>query len=265
MMDGEQHDLSPISGYTQPVGEHPGFLLASDLDNTLVGDDASLVRFTRAFTAIRSRVKLVYVTGRSFGMCSSLCQGQTALPAPDYWITSIGAEIYEDGRLDTSWRTRMDEGWNRARLVEIARTFAEIGPHPDPRLQTPWRIIFHVDPRRFEIVSGRFRDLAEAEGIRAQFIFSHGVEIDIVPSAGNKGNALTEIAGRLGIGKSRVIGCGDSGNDISLLEAAGKGIVVANAQEELREWYRTSHDHCYLASMPYAAGVLEGLERLGIL
>lgn len=49
-----------------------------------------------------------------------------------------------------------------------------------------------------------------------------------------KGNALKEIMKMLDIRKDEVLAFGDNFNDLPLLEAAGKAIVMANAEEELK-------------------------------
>ena len=49
-----------------------------------------------------------------------------------------------------------------------------------------------------------------------------------------KGSGLAFLAGRLGIEQARVVAFGDAENDIELLEWAGYGVAVANADDGLR-------------------------------
>lgn len=58
--------------------------------------------------------------------------------------------------------------------------------------------------------------------------------LDIMPRGVNKGVGVTYIAEKLGIGMDEVIACGDSFNDISMIRAAGLGVAMNNAEEELK-------------------------------
>jgi sucrose-6-phosphatase len=241
-------------------------LIASDLDQTLIGDNEALRCFRERIEMVRDSVRLVYVTGRSWELCPDLCTGTDPLPQPDYWITAIGTGIYRHGLPEKAWEQEMEHGWNRERLVELAATFPEIKPHPEPRLLTPHRIIYYLDPSCAEAVIAELRRAAEHEQIHAQFIFSHGIELDIVPRAGNKGNALSWLLQQLGITAAQSVACGDSGNDINLLQAAGQSIIVANARPELLAWHNASPAVSrFVAKRSHAAGVLEGLEHFGVL
>ena len=63
---------------------------------------------------------------------------------------------------------------------------------------------------------------------------SHPYFVEMVSNGAGKGNAAKWAAARLGISINEVIGIGDSLNDISLIETAGRGIAVANAMPELK-------------------------------
>ena len=49
----------------------------------------------------------------------------------------------------------------------------------------------------------------------------------------SKGQALIVLAGHLGIGLNETVAIGDHLNDISMIEAAGLGVAVANAEEDV--------------------------------
>jgi sucrose-phosphate synthase len=55
---------------------------------------------------------------------------------------------------------------------------------------------------------------------------------------------------------------GDSGNDVEMFVAPFRGIVVGNADEDLK---RLSGPHIYKAEKAHAAGLLEGLRYWGVL
>lgn len=57
---------------------------------------------------------------------------------------------------------------------------------------------------------------------------------ECINSAAGKGNGLKAVAGLLGVDMSETMAFGDEMNDKSALEAAGLGVAVANAREELK-------------------------------
>ena len=59
--------------------------------------------------------------------------------------------------------------------------------------------------------------------------FSSGRFLEFNPLGVDKGAGLKALADLLGVPMEQTIGCGDSANDIAMLEAAGVGVVVSNA------------------------------------
>ncbi|MBP3892929.1 MAG: HAD family phosphatase [Atopobiaceae bacterium] len=59
--------------------------------------------------------------------------------------------------------------------------------------------------------------------------FSSGRYYEFNPAGVDKGSGLRELAARLGIDIADTIACGDSANDMAMIEAAGVGVVVSNA------------------------------------
>ena len=51
----------------------------------------------------------------------------------------------------------------------------------------------------------------------------------------NKGNAIKRLAGKMQIPREEIFGCGDGGNDIELLQAAGVGVAMGNAKEAVKK------------------------------
>ena len=49
-----------------------------------------------------------------------------------------------------------------------------------------------------------------------------------------KGSALLALAEHLGLARSQLMAMGDSGNDLAMLQAAGLGIAMGNATEEVK-------------------------------
>lgn len=74
----------------------------------------------------------------------------------------------------------------------------------------------------------RLRDMIAAELPGLDISSSWDNNIEVMPHGVNKGMALAELAGRLGIPREQVMAIGDHDNDVSMLRWAGCGIAMAN-------------------------------------
>jgi hydroxymethylpyrimidine pyrophosphatase-like HAD family hydrolase len=99
--------------------------------------------------------------------------------------------------------------------------------------------------------------LAEA-GYATNLVYSSNRDLDVLPLGVDKGAAAAFLAMRWSIAHSRVVVVGDSGNDKSMFAHGFRGITVRNAHPELRSIIGRE---VYHATVPFAAGVLEGLHR----
>src|SRR5699024_1472360 len=59
--------------------------------------------------------------------------------------------------------------------------------------------------------------------------------LEILHQEADKGHALLEMADYFGIKAEEVVAIGDGGNDIGMIKAAGLGIAMGNAMEEVKE------------------------------
>lgn len=60
------------------------------------------------------------------------------------------------------------------------------------------------------------------------------LNLELNRKGGNKGSGLLALADYLGLKREELMACGDSDNDYSMIEAAGLGVVMENASEELK-------------------------------
>jgi len=235
------------------------FLLVTDLDNTLVGDDEATQVFNQRLQLQRSQICLVYATGRSHAStCELIAQKQ--LLAPDYLIAGVGSEIYQDGILDLDWAEYLSQDWDKMAIASLAQQFSQLKPQ-SLKEQNPWKISYSLEPaaENSSTVQALQQKLTES-GLAAQIIFSSNSDVDLLPQTSNKGNALTYLQKRLQIPSEATLVCGDSGNDISMFEQDVRGVIVANALSELLEWHREcGTKHHYLAGAACAGGIIEGM------
>lgn len=90
-------------------------------------------------------------------------------------------------------------------------------------------------------------------------IVDTGFAYHIIDANVSKGRALKFIAERLGLDVGDFVAIGDSENDVEMLEVAGFGVAVANADEKLKDVADL------VTSKPNGDGVVEALEFLGLL
>lgn len=64
--------------------------------------------------------------------------------------------------------------------------------------------------------------------------FSSPRYLEILPKGASKGNAVKFMTGYLSIPRSHSFAAGDEDNDISMIKAAGHGVAMANASEEVK-------------------------------
>ncbi|WP_248927854.1 Cof-type HAD-IIB family hydrolase [Paenibacillus hamazuiensis] len=63
---------------------------------------------------------------------------------------------------------------------------------------------------------------------------SHPCNIELNPKGISKASGLREVCALLGLEMSQVVGMGDSQNDLEMIRAAGLGVAMGNAQEEIK-------------------------------
>ncbi|MGR3247962.1 MAG: HAD-IIB family hydrolase [Paracoccus sp. (in: a-proteobacteria)] len=234
-------------------------ILASDIDGTLTGCPAAAQRFAQWHAARHPGMLFTVATGRSIGEARRVL-GEWGLPRPDVFITSVGSEIWRWSSGDrllrcADYAAAIDKGWERATVMAVVRRHDVTWQAECEQRQ--WKLSLFgsaATARRIEA------DLAQ-NGIAARVIASHGRFIDILPAGAGKAAALAFEAARHGLDLGDCIAAGDSGNDADMLAASGASILPANAFAELaglrgQALYHSPHAH--------AAGVLDGLARLGL-
>lgn len=231
------------------------FLLVSDVDNTLLGDEEATKRFADWLEARRPQVRLALNSGR-FG--SSLLQSvaSSALPQPDAIIGGVGTQILigPDWEPLAGWPPVID--WDAGAVRDVLASAPRTELQPEEFL-SPYKVSAYAH----ELTDADVRELERriaAAGVQARVVYSSSRDLDVLPHGIDKGSAAIRLAAYWGYGADEILVAGDSGNDQAMFSINALGIVVANAHPELKQ---LNSDRVFQCSRAYAHGVVEGAEH----
>ncbi len=239
-------------------GEGPlaGWLLISDVDDTLTGDGPALEQLVEAVAQRRPKLRVALNSSRpAASVDATLKKVFPAAFQPDAIITAMGTQIRVNGRWVDEWTKRFAD-WPRDAIARVVKSFG-YAAHDD-EYQTAHKASFAV-PRgkaQDEVAAALRRD-----ALPCRLIASGTDDLDILPPGGGKDHATLFLASHLGVAPERVVVAGDSANDLAMFNVACQAIAVGNARQELLEAMPTAH---YRAKAAHAGGVLEGLEHYGV-
>ncbi|MEI4769381.1 HAD-IIB family hydrolase [Psychrobacillus sp. FJAT-51614] len=227
------------------------YMLATDLDGTLVGDQSALQRLLQHYEESSIEVELVYITGRHYTSATSLIALEN-LPKPDILITDVGAAIYSSEKLteDTTWEKKMLMNWHPERIIRLSSFFPALKRQTLPSTK---RISFTIDQN--DGIVKQFENALVEENIPHKLIYSSNRDVDILPENSGKGEALSYILQNYANDDVKVLIAGDSGNDIDMLTLGHPSVIVGNAQLELIQM--ENHPYLYRATEHFAGGIHE--------
>lgn len=233
------------------------YLLVSDVDDTLLGDDDALHLFSRWVQENRGQLQLAYASGRFVDSVRQSIDG-TDLPEPDAVIGGVGSQIvsYPGGRLLDAWQTRIGNHWNAQAVRCLLAAEEDLQLQPE-EFQSAYKVSFFLHEatqRRLEDITALLR----REGIHADIVYSSQRDLDVMPENVNKGTAARFLAEHWEFPPTQVLVSGNSANDSALFQHGYRGIVVGNAHEELKA---LGGQNVYVAEQGFAAGVMEGLQH----
>ncbi|MDT0149391.1 Cof-type HAD-IIB family hydrolase [Priestia aryabhattai] len=215
-------------------------LIALDMDGTLLNNQQEISEENRAAIAKAQEqgVHVVLSTGRSLLTCREYAQ---SLQLSSYLITVNGSEIWdESGQLverKLIEASHIEKMWNLTQEHKLnfwAVTTDKV-----------WRDEFPEDIASqewlkfgYDIPDDALREevLKQIAGI-SDFEISNSslTNLEINALGINKAKGIMTVCERLGISMDEVIAMGDSLNDMAMIEAAGCGIAMGNAQEAVKE------------------------------
>ncbi|OIK15664.1 phosphoglycolate phosphatase, TA0175-type [Bacillus sp. MUM 116] len=215
-------------------------LIALDMDGTLLNDKGEVSEGNRLAIkeAQEKGIFVVLSTGRSLRTCK---EHADSLELTSFLVTVNGSEIWDDKRelvernLVNSdliqWMWELSKQ-HKTKFWAISTTKNWFNDMPEDILGFEW-LKFGFDIDDDEIRETIMKEL-KAKG---EFELSNSTlkNIEVNPIGINKAKGLKVVCERLGIAMETVMACGDSLNDLAMIQEAGLGIAMGNAQETVKE------------------------------
>jgi hypothetical protein len=262
-------------------------LLCSDMDRTILPngaeDESPQVRAVLRLLVERPEIHLAYVSGRDRHLIQKAIE-EYDLPFPNYAVGDVGTTIYElAGSEWTPWEAWFKEiakDWNGLESEDLTgylKGFDDLKLQ-EPEKQNRFKLSYYADKN----ANGRqlvdqIQAYLSKQKLSSRIIWSVDEQrnsglVDILPQRASKLHAIKYLMDQKGYRKSKVVFCGDSGNDLNVLTSDIRAVLVKNASENLRLEAMESvvkngrAETLYMAKGEfmdmngnYAAGVLEGL------
>lgn len=244
-------------------------LIALDLDGTVFDDEKNISPRTLAAlrAALDKGVVVIPATGRSL---SGVPAAFRDLPGVRYALTSNGAAVVE---LATG-RRLVNQPFDPAVAAKVydiiepyggslaifigGEVYAPQQSMAEAMKNVPANLLAYVMSTRIVVddIHDTFRQHADeiekfsviypddATRDAAWRAVAAQCEVEITSSLGHnmeinapgvtKGTGLLELARVLGLRRDQVMACGDSGNDLAMIRAAGLGVAMENAEPEIK-------------------------------
>lgn len=260
-----------IDIYTEKrAGSRPSFgkrlinvsrVLITDIDNTLLGDEASMRRLFELLVHNQESIAWGVATGRSLELTLE-AMTEFDFPTPDILICSVGTEIYygPDYRMDKGWQTHLSYQWKPEEIKTALQDF-DFLVSQEAEGQRRHKISYYLEEKEDRLA--RLRAKLDDCKLRCQVIYSHGQFLDILPLRASKGKAVDYIRSKYELSARNMMVAGDSGNDRDMLTGKARGLIVANHTDEMEKL--KGRANTYFAECEYAAGIIEGLYHYGFL
>ena len=130
--------------------------------------------------------------------------------------------------LDTSKRAST---FHSAIMDEAMQSFGAQTPELDvdfPKKNDVYQMLAYYDDAYEHYFDERYDQLS--------FVRWHPKCVDVIPKGGSKATTMLKVAEHLGLSATDVIAFGDGLNDCEMLQAAGVGVAMGNASEEVRQY-----------------------------
>lgn len=236
------------------------FLLAADIDGTLLGDEQGSAWLQTLSLCWSESFYLAFVTGRSLPSVHTLIE-EGSLPQPDFICYDVGTELLDcadsKNNLGQKYAAQVTSDWDLERIYSLGEgegVWRQDFPEGQPRFQAG----FYWDGQQ-QTLAAFYERLSTYPEI--YILPSYQRYIDVLPLPLGKGKAVQFLQRELGLDPARVVVAGDAGNDLQMFETGYKGILPANAWEELKTAAFAPWN--YHSPLPAARGILDGLKYFG--
>lgn len=245
-------------------------MIGLDLDGTLLTSDKRLLPYTKKVLteAIQQGILVLMATGRPY---TGIPEELRDFPGVRYALTSNGARILDtqSGKVliehllplksakkaleilqkyDTLQEVYFDgQGYAEAKKLDRIDRY-----HHNPHMWEYVRRSRKPVPSLTELISAKGQDMDKVQALFADMdelvqawqelerykdlvlVSSLGYNIEINAVGVDKGRGLMELGALLGICPEEIMACGDGDNDIGMLEKAGIGVAMGNAEEKVK-------------------------------
>lgn len=242
-------------------------LLFTDLDGTLLNNNSRVSSGTKDFLDefLAAGNKLILNSGRPLGSVLEV-KNDAGLNHPGILlICSNGTLVYDcdsrrpilEKRLPLKYIPYLQEQARKYDLhIQTYRDDAVVSPADDEEIRFYRRRIHlplivspdladALDKPPFKMLAISLHDFDKLEAFRKgiadwaehkiQSIYSNDIYLELFDWNAGKGNAVRFVCDYFGVPLTDSYAAGDADNDISMLEAAGTGIAMANATDKVKK------------------------------
>jgi len=262
-------------------------LLCTDLDRTLLpnGSAPESANARKNFSRLvqHPQVTLVYVTGRHQQLVEQAID-EYKLPQADYVIADVGSTIYEINahgwHYQQQWERLIEHDWQGKNANQLHSLLADLsGPQrQEESKQNTHKLSYYVTLNNdHQKIITAMQNLLLQQSIKANLIWSvdqlaNTGLLDVLPASAGKLQAIEFLMQQLKFDYSETVFAGDSGNDICVMSSQIQSVLVANAEEDVRDEVirqaqaNYQQNTLYLAqgnfmdmNGNYSAGIIEGV------
>ena len=245
-------------------------MIGMDLDGTLLTSEKKLLPYTREVLrkAIDQGIVVLVATGRPY---TGIPEELREFPGMRYALTSNGARIVDTWTKEVlieqlfpiqSARKALEITDKYDTLLEVyfdgqgyvdEKLYAQVERfHHNPFMWEYFRTTRKPVPSLEELIKSKNKDMDKIQILFSsmedrktaweelskydefEMVNSLGYNIEINAAGVNKGVGLIRLGEMLGIRKEEIMACGDSDNDIAMLQEAGFGVATANAIDDVK-------------------------------
>ncbi|CAG0941696.1 Mannosylfructose-phosphate phosphatase [Candidatus Brocadiaceae bacterium] len=260
----------------------PRLLICTDLDRTLLpnGKQAESPEARALFARLMARheVYLAFVSGRHRALVEQAI-ADYQLPTPDWVIADVGSSIYavhDDWQAWHSWQHAIAVDWQDLTAPDLQTLFTDLTvlTLQESEKQNRYKLSYYLPLiTDYNDLQLQMQQRLMEKNLAANLIYSIDEAasiglLDVLPKRANKLHAIEFLMQQQGFTDENTVFAGDSGNDLAVLISHIPSVLVANADDNVRQQaqQQANPEHLYCArgdffgmNGNYSAGILEGI------